>query len=242
MSNTWFQFKQFTINQANSAMKVSTDGVLLGAWVNISEFEETSGVSLLDVGTGTGLIALMLAQKSEKSQIKAIELDAEACKDAVNNFEKSPWSNRLSLIKGNFIRMNLGTEKFDHIVCNPPYFTNSLKAKNGLRNLARHDDDLPVSDFLYTAEKILKQAGTLNLILPYARFEEVTAMSAKIGFSLNRKTTVATRVGEAPKRVLAEWARLKKPLELSEISIYLKDRNQYTEEFINLTKNYYLSL
>ena len=156
MSNNYFSFRQFTIHQDQCAMKVGTDGVLLGAWVNVENAQR-----ILDVGTGTGLIALMCAQRSE-SVIDAVEVDRAASEQAAVNCSASPWKDRITVVHDSFQHFAESTAyRYDLIVSNPPFFKNSLKPKGLARSLARHDDRLSYESLLYYTVKILEPGGTL---------------------------------------------------------------------------------
>ena len=181
MSNNWFQFKQFKVNQGDTAMKVGTDGILLGAWVDVGdEIDENS--RFFDVGTGTGLIALMIAQRCS-GKISAIEIDEAASTQAGENFRNSKWANRLNLINGDFTEVErLNLKNFDHVVCNPPFFKASLNSRDDKRNLARHDNALPLSAFIDSSQSIIKASGKLSLILPHERFEQAMQIFEQKGF------------------------------------------------------------
>src|SRR5688572_22601587 len=157
-----FHFKQFSVRHDRSGMKVGTDGVLLGAWVEVKNAKR-----LLDIGTGTGVIALMLAQRTQPNvTIDAIEIDRDAIEDASENFSSSPWSNRFTLHRGRVQEFST-SKKFDIIVSNPPYFIDSYKPPNDQRIIARHAESLSFEDLLRVSEKLLEENGTLNVVLPY---------------------------------------------------------------------------
>ena len=164
MANSWFKFKQFTIHQNDTAMKVGTDGVLLGAWTKI----KTDTQNILDIGTGTGLIALMLAQKTlSSSQIDAVELDQLAYQQAKENFKLSNWSQKLQAINQSIQEFTINTsKKYDLIISNPPFFRNSFASKNTQRQIARHTDSLSYDDLLYSVKKILLDDGIFQLSFP----------------------------------------------------------------------------
>ncbi len=162
MSNPFFQFKQFTIRHDKCAMKVGTDGVPLGAWAGIESCNR-----ILDIGTGTGLTAMMLAQRS-KAVIDAIDIDAEACLQAQENAESSPFAERIKIqhsALSDFAQTDTGL--YDLIVSNPPYFVDSLKCPDQKRNTARHTDTLTLEDLLQDSRKLLAPQGRIALILPY---------------------------------------------------------------------------
>ncbi len=157
-----FTFKQFHIEQEHTAMKVGTDGVLLGAWAK-------GGKKILDIGTGTGLIALMMAQRFPTAEIDAIEVDKEACIDAKENITKSPFSLKITLHNTSlqaFCKEERKEKKYDSIVCNPPYFINSLKNPSKSRTTARHTDKLSHTELMRSAAGLLSEEGTLSIIIP----------------------------------------------------------------------------
>ncbi len=264
MSNTWFQFKQFLISQEKSALKVGTDGVLLGAWCRIPEKGEkgerktengeiqvetqfiaspnTRGNSLhfLDVGTGTGLVALMLAQRSE-AEISAIEINPDACVDAQNNFQNSPWKERLNLISEDFNQFRCHCdEKFHLVVSNPPYFKQSLRSADLAESVARYDVSLSFSQLITGAKAVLTVAGRLAVILPFEAFDDFRETARLAGFYLSRKTLVIPKAGRKPKRVLLEFSVLPVYPVVDELVILQEDGN-YSAQFITLTKDFYLN-
>jgi tRNA1Val (adenine37-N6)-methyltransferase len=236
MPNSYFKFKQFTIKQEKSAMKVGTDGVLLGAWAT------AEGVSsALDIGTGTGLIALMIAQRS-KARIKAIEIDKTATTESQENIVNSPWcerihSEQISLQK--FIHNN--TQQFDLIVCNPPYFINSLQSKNTLRNIARHNQTLDYEDLISGVEKLLARNGCFSVIIPVEHNDFFYEKAKVHDLFLIRRTIVKPAPEKSPHRVLLEFSKIKMPLTESSLTIESGKRHEYTSEYKNLTKTFYLA-
>jgi len=239
MSNNWFQFKQFRISQCKTAMKVGTDGVLLGAWLDIVD-EKDNTPRVLDVGTGTGLIALMVAQRS-CAEVFAIEIDKAAASQASDNFTHSPWVDRLNLIQADFKNIELlNLEKFDHIVCNPPFFSSSLNSPDDKRSIARHDDALPLSIFVRNCRDLITDEGKISLIFPIDRFEEAQVLLEMYGFFMVRKDSVRSRVNGKYIRVLSEWSLQKQNQTIGEISVYADRENVYTDQFRDLTKEFYL--
>lgn len=237
MANSFFQFKQFTIHHDKCAMKVGTDGVLLGAWATIGESK-----NILDVGTGTGIIALMLAQRSH-AIINAIDIDAEACLQAKENAALSPFARQIYITQADFTEYAASCrQKQDLIVSNPPYFVNSLKCPNGKRNLARHTDTLLLADLIQGSKNLLSSTGRLALILPYERQEELAGIATENGLSIIRKTDVVPVAGSAPKRVLAELSAMQSFIYSSDTLTIEEARHQYTQEYIALTKEFYLKM
>ena len=242
MSNKWFQFKQFLITQDRSALKVGTDGVLLGAWcgndIRVSYGPQTQ--KILDVGTGTGLIALMLAQRTN-ARVTAIEINEDACTDASNNFRQSPWKDQLELYLMDFNEYSrIETGKFDLIVSNPPYFKQSLKSADYAVSLARHDVTLSFEQLIDGAKNLLNAEGRLAVILPYETFDDFRETARLAGFYLARKTSVIPKVGRAPKRVLLEFSVRQVYPQTDELVILMED-GRYSDQFSKLTGEFYLN-
>ncbi len=235
MANNYFQFKQFKIVQQNSAMKVGTDGVLLGAWTNVENV-----TSVLDIGTGTGLIALMMAQRT-KAQIVGVEIDKAAAGEAIENVKNSHWRERIS-IKNSSFQDFIKSEKnrFDLIISNPPFFTNSFKNKSETRRIARHNDLLPFSDLTRGAAKLLKQHGRLAVILPVDPAKEFIENAKNNGLYIVRQTKVQPKKPKDYNRILMEFALQEKKPVNNTLTIYLEDSSDYTNEFKALVRNFYL--
>lgn len=239
MANTYFQFKQFKINQEASAMKVGTDGVLLGAWA------DTYGAkSFLDIGTGTGLIAIMLAQRtSNDSKIKAVEIDSSSYQQAVDNFDDCNWTDRLNIYHSSFQDFVADTNtKYDAIVSNPPYFINSLKAKSESRTQARHSDGLSFEDLIEGAKTLLNPNGKFSVILPVTEGDYFIRLARIAGFCLSKRVEVLPNPGKPAKRLLIEL-RLEnvKTIE-SQLCVENGQRHVYSPEYIDLCKDFYLKM
>ncbi|MFO7371213.1 MAG: methyltransferase [Bacteroidales bacterium] len=235
MANPYFVFKQFTVFHDRCAMKVGTDGVLLGAWVNVA------GVAnMLDVGTGTGLIALMMAQRSE-GIIYGVELDESAFLQAGENVKRCPWTGRIKLFHNSFqqfARDSAGS--YDLVVSNPPYFRNSLKPPAKSRSLARHDDHLSYESLLFYSSKVLSDRGRLAVILPADGFSKFELIARFHDLLPMRITHVRPQPGKDLSRCLAEFSRdNQKNCHYSEIAIRGEDHN-YTKEYLDLTRDFYL--
>ena len=199
MPNPYFAFKQFTIRHDRCAMKVGTDGVLLGAWTDIRHAHR-----ILDIGTGTGLIALMLAQRCPEASITAIDIDSEAVNQALENIQNSPWKERVEAYLQD-IRTYQPQTLFDTIVSNPPYFINSLKCPDNQRNTARHTDTLDMHALLYQASQLLTPDGHFSIVLPAEQTNELVEVAGRVGLYPSRHTAVITRPGLAPKRSLKRF-------------------------------------
>lgn len=235
MSSNYFCFKQFAIVQDNASMKVGTDGVLLGAWFNCKETHH-----ILDIGTGTGLLAIMAAQRSD-AKITAVEIDANACIDAITNFDNSPWANRLELLNLPIQEFAKDcTETFDCIICNPPFFSNSLKTSSEERNLARHDDSLTPADLFDCVAKLLTGNGLISIIIPVERLDEYEIEAQKHQLFSIRKTTIQPTVNHPPHRIMVEFSYNKLIPTEENLIIEQGGRHNYSTEYINLTKDFYL--
>lgn len=196
-----FQFKQFAIQQDRCAMKVGTDGVLLGAWA-------TTGERMLDIGTGTGLIALMLAQRSSHAIVDAVEIDEAAAEQARENVVASPFADRVNVVNveiQNFIPTN--GARYDVIVSNPPYFQNALGSPDKKRHAARHTDSLSYRELLDAAVRLLREDGRFCIIIPFDSRQSVVDEALLHGFSISRECAVRTTQRKAPRRYLLELSR-----------------------------------
>jgi tRNA1Val (adenine37-N6)-methyltransferase len=232
--NNYFAFKQFTILQEVSAMKVGIDSVLLGAWT-----ETGTAANILDVGTGTGLLALMMAQRSD-AFITAVEIDQPAANEAIANINNSPWKNRIELVNTSFQHFcDTSRAKFDLIISNPPYFSNSSKPGDPRRKDARHDDQLPFSDLIDGSLRILTETGTLSVILPVAEAEQFLNLARDKGLYLFRSTRIRHRPGKPPHRRLLQFSTTSRELEKSFLTI--QNQNDYTYGYKQLTKDFYLA-
>ena len=235
MPNPFFSFKQFTIRHDRCAMKVGTDGVLLGAWTDIRHSRR-----ILDIGTGTGLISLMLAQRQADATITAIDIDAEAVNQAQENIQDSPWKERITAVLQD-LKTYRPQELFDTIVSNPPYFIDSLKCPDSQRNTARHTDTLDMHTLLYQTSLLLTPEGRFSIVLPAEQTNTLIEAAGRVGLYPSRHTTVITRPGLAPKRTLMEFTRQKEAFQTEELVIEL-ERHVYSEAYIALTKDFYLKM
>ncbi|WP_455634159.1 tRNA1(Val) (adenine(37)-N6)-methyltransferase [Parabacteroides sp.] len=237
MANPYFQFKKFTVWHDKCAMKVGTDGVLLGAWASTERC-----LRILDVGTGTGLIALMLAQRST-TILDAIDIDPDACLQARENIAKSPFANRTQVYQTSLSEYKPDEHiKYDLIVSNPPYFIDSLKCPDTKRNLARHTDTLSLPDLLRDSRKLLAPEGNIALVLPFEQREYLIGLAREESLFPLRETHVSPVPDAIPKRLLIELSA--KPVtepELSYLTLEI-ERHRYTDEFIALAKDFYLKM
>lgn len=237
MPNTSFAFKQFIVKQDRCAMKVGTDAVLLGAWVL-----PNGSKHILDIGTGTGVIALMLAQKTQ-AHIDAIDIDEEAFLQAKQNALDSKFARQITVTQTSLQHYsNATTQKYNLIVTNPPYFEQSLKSSDEQRSHARHADVLPFEELLDGVLKLLDEKGKFCLILPTLEAIKFRALAEKRGLHLSKLLRVKSRIDkETDKRHMMQFEV--KPTEFSEntIAIELEERHQYTEDYKDLTKDYYIN-
>jgi tRNA1Val (adenine37-N6)-methyltransferase len=222
-------------------MKVGTDGVLLGAWTDV-----VSAQSILDIGTGTGLIALMCAQRSNsEAHIDAVEIDADAATQACENVAASPFANKITIHNADIKLFESGIQ-YDCIVCNPPYFSESLRCPDKPRNTARHTDTLPFATLLSAVEKLLSNDGTFNIILPVTEGEEFIdiACSSQFGFALHSRVNVYPTPQAEPKRLLLALRKTDSAhYETQTDTLVIEhSRHVYTEEYIALTKDFYLKM
>ncbi len=216
-------------------MKIGTDGCLLGAWANI---ENTT--SILDIGTGSGVIALMLAQRSNAT-IDAVEIDNDAYQQALKNISESPWKNRTNVIHSSIQEyVKSCTKKYDLIVSCPPYFLNSLKAPDKKRRLARHTDSLSFEELISGALRLLKPEGKFCTIIPFDSFKLFSDIALIEGFHTVKITEAEPKAEATPVRVLLEMQREKMPCIKNKIPILDKEGKNYTSEYIELTKDFYI--
>jgi tRNA1Val (adenine37-N6)-methyltransferase len=233
-----FTFKQFKVEHELSAQKVGTDGVLLGAWTPIA----ANSKNILDIGTGSGLIALMLAQRSSAiSFIDAIDIDALACQQATKNFDNSNWKEKLKVY--HIALQNFQPEKqYDLIVCNPPFFSNSLQPENISKTQARHDDSLLLNDLFFHVKRILKMGSKFSIIFPFERKTELIKTAVENQLFPNAICNVKGNENTSPKRVMIVFQYIKKLIDCKEEELIIEvSRNNYTEAYKNLTKDFYLN-
>lgn len=240
MTNDSFVFKQFEIRQGRSAMKVGTDGVLLGAWFDVG----SGAFRVLDVGTGTGLIALMAAQRNPWARIDAVEIDPESCTDAAENFEKSSWHDRLELYACSFSEFCSRAEagSYDRIVSNPPYFVDSLRAADQRRSRARHTDSLPYGELLNGVAKLLSETGRFAVVLPEETYRMFVMEAAHNGLFPARRTDVITRAGKRPQRVLAEFVKEPERLCVETLTLIENGSSDYSGAYKELVGDFYLKI
>ena len=232
-----FQFKQFAIKQDKCAMKVGTDGVLLGSWTPIHNHPRT----ILDIGAGTGLLSLMLAQRTHAEQIDAVEIDAEAHIQAVENFEDSPWGDRLFCYHAHIEQYAQEVEEeYDLIVSNPPFFSENYKTPSKQRDLARFQEALPLDLLIEVVEYFLSENGIFSVIVPLKEEDKIIYLAAEYALYPLKVTRVRGNETSELKRSMIAFSREKHELiPLDELTIEIK-RHQYTPDYKELTKDFYL--
>ena len=236
MSNPYFQFKQFTVWHDQCAMKVGTDGVLLGAWASVERARR-----ILDIGTGTGLVALMLAQRSLlDAKIVALEMDEAAAGQARENVARSPWQERIEVVQADFKKYR-SSDKFDVIVSNPPYFVDSLECPDRQRAAARHNDSLTYEELLEGVNRLLAADGLFTVVIPTDVVDQVKAIASMNKLYAIRQLNVITKPGGIPKRTLIAFSFSNRECVIEELLTELA-RHQYSEEYIVLTREYYLNM
>ena len=231
-----FQFKEFSLVQNERVFKVGTDGVLLAAWAN------TTGVyRILDVGTGTGMIALIMAQKQPDATIDAIEIQPEACEIARENVRNSKWKNNIHVFHTSFRDHVASTpHSYDLIISNPPFFIGSLKNPSPVKSMARHADSLSMNEIAEGAAQLLAPGGRLVLIYPCREAEIFQRYALQHGLFCAKKLFVRPVPGKSHERTLMEFRRLATDCEENELTIEKGPRHHYTDEFKKLTEAFYL--
>jgi tRNA1Val (adenine37-N6)-methyltransferase len=235
MANNYFQFKQFLVNQDQCAMKVGTDSVLLGCLVTIN-----NAVNCFDIGTGTGILTLMLAQRNNEFIIDAIEIDEQAFEQANNNFTSSKFTHQIQAhccALQNFVAL----KKYDLIISNPPYFIskNNFSIANIQRAKARHDNDLSFEELIHSVIKLLSETGTFSLILPIAEAIIFKELALQKGLFVNKEIFIKPKPNKEPNRMIMEFSLLQKEKITDEFIVY-NDDNSQTEAYKNLTSEFYL--
>jgi len=236
--NKPFKFKQFAIHQDRCAMKVGTDGVLLGAWTSLHNEPQ----SILDIGAGTGVIALQMAQQSPAETIDAIELDENAYEQCVENFEESQWADRLFCYHASLDEFIQEIEdNYDLIVTNPPFYTEEVTSGNISRDVARQSLSLPFPTLLQSVKKLLSTKGSFAVIIPFKEEEGFIALASENGLHLNRLTRVKGTPSSEVKRSLLQFSFTKTTVLETTLVVELK-RHAYTQEYQKLTAPFYLKM
>jgi tRNA1Val (adenine37-N6)-methyltransferase len=235
MASDSFAFKEFEVKQSNCAMKVGTDAVLLGAWGSLPQTGNT-----LDIGTGTGIIAMMAAQRST-TFIDAIEIDEDAYSEALENCRRSKWNERIIVHHISFQKFVPSvSKKYDVILSNPPYFSNCVQAASESRTMARHTCNLSFEELVDGIASLLKEDGSFATILPLKEAEDLTAIAKRHGLHLNRIMRVKTTCSKPAKRVLMQF-KFYKSIFLEETLIIENEDHSYSNDYKNLTRSFYLN-
>ncbi|MBL4662807.1 MAG: methyltransferase [Flavobacteriaceae bacterium] len=233
-----FQFKQFSVAQNRCAMKIGTDGVLLGAWTSLMH----NPMTILDVGPGTGVIALQLAQRSTAQTIDAVEIDADAHEQCVENFESSPWADRLFCYHASLQEYASEIdEEYDLVISNPPFYSEDYKTQDAARNTARFNDALPFEHLLVCTTHLLSEKGILAVILPKKEERTFISLAEKHGLFPHRVCRVRGAIHSEEKRSLMEFGFQEKELKMETLTIETS-RHEYTDAYINLVQDFYLKM
>lgn len=236
MANGYFQFKQFTVHQEHCAMKVGTDGTLLGAWAQAAE----GPCRVLDIGTGTGLIALMMAQRYPESRVTAIDVDADAVLQARQNVLASPFAERIRVMEAN-VQTFEDEEKFDSIVCNPPFFEESLVCPDPQRTKARHTVSLGYRQLMEAAFGLLKANGRFSVIIPSDCRSRLEGEAHLRGFFFSRLCSVQTTPEKPPKRYMIEITKQPVYEVYTEKGILESSSHSRSEWYRELTQEFYIT-
>lgn len=243
MANSYFQFKQFTIHQDRAAMKVTTDGCLFGAWVADQEQKLTTGnttdTQLLDIGTGTGLLSLMIAQQCPY-RITALDIDAAAAAQAMANIAASPWADRIAVLQQD-IKAWQPPRLFDCIVCNPPFYENEWQSEQTSRNMAHHSSHLTLQELMQAIDSLLLPDGRLYLLLPFKRWSAAQILLKENGWHLHQLLFARQTPRHQPFRVMIQAQRNTGSVNEKEIVIK-QDGDLYSERFTELLSPYYLRI
>lgn len=233
-----FTFKQFSVNQDRCAMKIGTDGVLLGAWTPLIN----NPYNVLDIGAGTGILSLMLAQRSNAEQIDAIEIDEDAYEQCVENFEASPWGDKLFCFHAGLDEfVDEPEDEYDLIISNPPFYTDDYKSDNTSRDLARFEDALPFEELIEAAALLLSDNGIFSVIIPYKEEERFVSLCKELDLFPLKITRVKGTPTSEIKRSLLAFCRMEQTPSINELVIEIS-RHNYTSEYIELTKDFYLKM
>ena len=233
-----FIFKQFTIKQDRCAMKIGTDAVLLGAWTPLNNRPST----ILDIGAGTGVLSLMMAQRSEAETLDALEIDGNAYEQCVENFENSVWADRLFCYHASLQEFAEGIDtKYDLIICNPPFYSEDYKTNSPKRNKARFQDAMPFEHIVKSISVLMAKNGGLSIILPFLEEDRFIKIATKIGLEPKNICRVRGNISSEIKRSLIYFTYSKIETEITEMTIEIS-RHKYTKEYFNLTKDFYLKM
>lgn len=235
MEKKIFKCKQFEIDDSRSALKIGSDGMMLGAWVQLEHADR-----ILDIGTGSGLIALMQAQKYPRAYITGVDIHEGSILDATDNASKTPWSNRLHFTCSD-VKTYHPEKKFDAIISNPPFFVNSTKSNNKALSTAKHTDSLSPLDIIDLCPNLLNVNGKVTMILPFDLGTEVIQYALTKGFHLTRKCIVYPVSYKKPNRLIFELKLTSEPVEYLEESIFVRDsakNNAFSDGYKSLLSDF----
>ncbi|MEJ6792780.1 MAG: methyltransferase [Lacinutrix sp.] len=236
--NKPFKFKQFTVNQNQCAMKIGTDSVLLGAWATMDK----APFAILDIGAGTGILSLMLAQRCDAEVIDAIEIDDLAYEQCVDNFETTTWSDRLFCYHADLAEFTEEVDdKYDLIICNPPFYSEDYKSENIQRDLARFQDAMPFNHLLDSVSKLLIEDGTFCTIIPFKEEDNFLNLATTVNLKANKITHIRGNINSDIKRSLIELSFSESEIKTNELVIE-NARHDYTEAYIKLTQDFYFKM
>ena len=234
-----FNFKQFSVQQDKCAMKIGTDAVLLGAWCPI----DNNPFSVLDIGAGTGILSLMLAQRSHAEQIDALEIDEDAYEQCVENFEASPWSDRLFCFHAGLDEfIDEPEDEYDIIISNPPFYSENFKTDDSQRDLARFQDAMPFEELIEATNLLLSENGIFAVIIPFKEEERFIDLCAEVELFPVKVTRVKGSHTTPIVRSLLAFKRYELSVLTADELVIEINRHEYTDDYINLTKDFYLKM
>ena len=240
MATPDFRFKQFTIRHDRSAMKVGTDGVLLGAWAQVPIYEQpTPHPSVLDVGTGTGLIALMLAQRYPDAKIVGIDIDEASVEQAKENVESTPFKTQIAILEQDFSNIDSFSNKYDLIVSNPPFYTEDTLGGKEARDKARHTTSLPFETLVKNTAKLLSKSGLFSVIIPFQSAADFISICVANRLYLTRRLNIRSKETKPFNRVMLEFSTTIQPADTSILTLY-DAHHERTPEYTQLTQDFYL--
>ncbi len=236
MSNSWFCFKKFKINQDKTAMKVGVDSLLFGVSAGFCNPN-----NVLDIGAGTGLLSFMAEQRTN-AKITAIEIDYDAYNQCVENIIMNSKESKIDILNISVQKFVLKTDnKFDHIICNPPFFENSFLSKDNTKNIARHTVQLTYNELIICVSSLLSKNGIFSVIVPFDNLEKLMQLSLENFLFCKREILIFPKENKTANRVILEFSKLKKKMKNEMIIVRDKNTNEYTTQYKELTKDFYLN-